>query len=142
MTNGTSRPSTVARCSLLYGSEERKLSKSCGEILRDVGHQLRMILYHMAATGLLDDSADFRTRPGEVPLFEHRMGTDSDQPAQIGVMPCDSARRNSLGPASCKARRGQPSQRRSTPLPLNVSCLAANENGAEGRSRDYRGQGI
>ena len=102
MTNGTSRPSTVARCSLLYGSEERKPFKERREILRDVGHQLRMILCHIAATGLLDDRADLRTRPGEVPLFEHRMGTDSDKPSQIGVTPCDSAREKR--PRACLLR--------------------------------------
>ena len=60
------------------------------------------------------------------------MGTDSHQPTQIGVTPWGGMRENGFGASTCQARRSQPTRRRSTPLPLNLPRLAANENGAEG----------
>src|SRR4029077_2009964 len=117
----------------------KKTPKDRSKIRCDIGHQFRMVLCHIASTGLLDDRADLRMRPVKVPPFEYRMSTDSHQAAMIGVTPRNRTWGNSLALAFCEARRGQSSQRCSTPFPLGLSSLAAIENGAEWWLRRHRG---
>src|SRR5262245_3812390 len=117
--------------------------KDCAKILCDVGQHFRMVMRHIASTGLFDDRADLRPRPAKVPLFKYRMRTDSHQSAMIdGVTLYDRTGGNGYGLrlAFCEGRRGESSRRCSAPFPLGLPCLATNENGSESRPSSHRGQ--